>query len=463
MNRCRVAATMLLFVAGCAVDENKETAIYREVLNAGESVHPADVDPSQPLTVEETMRLANARNESLPIEGERYLQALIAQRRAAAAFLPTITLSPSYSSRDGDGDEDDSHGWDTSIDGDYFLSPVRDIANVRVARFLASRQLALLLDEQDALLLDAARVHYEVIRSERAVEVITNSLTVQDERVRDSQSRFDVGVARTVDVALTQSQAAQTAVDLIEAQNAVATGRSTLAFLSVQNVVTAPLVDSLVVPVSLSTAEELISRAHAHRPDILAADRAIVAAERGVESAYGRYYPAVSLNLQVFLQRETDPTDLNWTSLIRISQPLFSAGLIEQDVREALSILRQSRLFHSQLKRSAARDVETAVLNLTSARDRENQLHVAVDSSQQALDQAEGLFQAGMGTNLERLVAQDRLLTAQLELVNAELDAKVFYLDLLRVTGGLHELIGIDRERQLSALDRHTPTTKPEP
>lgn len=435
-------------MCACAVDEQKEIATYRDILDAG-VVAPAELDAAEPVTVEETMRRANARNETLPIEGERYLQAIIDQRRAAAAFLPTITLSSSYVRRDGD---DDSSGWDTALTGDMFVSPVRDIANVRAARQVAAQRLALLLETQDALLLDAARVHYEVIRAERAVEVIINSLAVQDERVRDARGRFEVGVARTVDVALTEAQAAQTAVDLVEAQNAVVTGRSTLGFLSVHTPVTAPLVDSLIVPDTLPSVEKLIDHAHANRPDIIAAERAIVAAERGVESAYGQYYPAISLNLQVFLQRETEPTDLDWTSLISISQPLFSAGLIEQDVRESLSILRQSRLFHSQLRRQAIADVETAVANLTSARERERQIHVAVDSSQQALDQAEGLFQAGLGTNLERLIAQDQLLTAQLELVNAELDAKIFYLDLLRVTGTLHPLIGIDRARQLESI-----------
>jgi outer membrane protein len=437
---------LALICSGCAVDEAAEVATYEDVLQAG--VVARDPQVAGPVTVIDSMRLANARNESLAIEGENYLQALIAERRAAAAFLPTISLAPSYTWRGRAGPDD--QGFDTSVDGSFLVNPVRDLAGVRAAEQVAAQRLALLLDVQDALLLDVARVHYEVVRAERAIEVLENSLTVQEERVRDARGRFEAGVVRALDVSLVEAQAAQTGVDLIEARNAAETNRASLAFLTVEPVQAVEIVDSLALPALLDPFDDLVARAHGRRPDIVAAERAIDAAQRSVESAYGEYFPSVSLNLQVFLQRETDPTDLHWSSLVTLSIPLFSAGLIEQDVREALSILRQSRLFHHQLRRAAVRDVEVAIDNLSSAIEREHRLEIEVASSQQALDQADGLFQAGLGTNLERLVAQDRLLSAQLQLVNAELDAKVFYLDLLRVTGALHELLGIDREAQFA-------------
>ena len=77
------------------------------------------------------------------------------------------------------------------------------------------------------------------------------------------------------------------------------------------------------------------------------------------------------------------------------------------------------------------------------------QLVRQVQYASDALEQAEGLYQVGLATNLERLAAQDRLLSAQLQLVNADLDRKVFYLDLLRTAGVLHEMIGLVREQPI--------------
>jgi len=42
---------------------------------------------------------------------------------------------------------------------------------------------------------------------------------------------------------------------------------------------------------------------------------------------------------------------------------------------------------------------------------------------------------AGLATNLDRLTAQDRLLSTQLQLTNEEFARKIAYLNLLRVMG----------------------------
>ena len=189
-----------------------------------------------------------------------------------------------------------------------------------------------------------------------------------------------------------------------------------------------------------------LQEAAARRQDLVAAARRIDAAGHRVRAAYGQYFPSVTLNLQYFLQRDSDPTNLHWSSLIQASLPLFSAGLIEADVRQSLSELRQAKLEYSRTEREVRRDVEVALTNLRASFDRVAQGQVQVRSAGDALEQADGLYNAGLSTNLERLIAQDRLLNAQLELVTAELDTKVFYLDLRRTTGTLHELIGLERD-----------------
>ena len=81
-----------LLGTACRVDQTAEVAEYRTVLDAG---LPLLEEPGTgALGVREAMRLANARNESLAIEGEAYLRALVDRRRAAAQWLPIVRLSP---------------------------------------------------------------------------------------------------------------------------------------------------------------------------------------------------------------------------------------------------------------------------------------------------------------------------------------------------------------------------------
>ncbi len=67
------------------------------------------------------------------------------------------------------------------------------------------------------------------------------------------------------------------------------------------------------------------------------------------------------------------------------------------------------------------------------------ELRIAVDSAQQALDVAEGNYAAGTGIYLERLVAQDQLLVAQLQFSNEQYNQKLQYLNLMRIIGELRK------------------------
>src|SRR5690606_18363338 len=150
----------------------------------------------------------------------------------------------------------------------------------------------------------------------------------------------------------------------------------------------------------------------------------IDAAGERVKAAYGEYFPRISADLQMFLLRETEPTELDWTSLIQLNIPLFSAGVIEADVRIALSDLLDAKLLRSELARIIQQQVEVAIANLAEATSRVEQLKVQVKAASDALEQATGLYSVGLATNLEQVEAQDRLLSAQLQLVTAELDRK---------------------------------------
>jgi outer membrane protein TolC len=442
------AAAVALTTLGCVPRESAEIEIYRSVLDAG--LDSTATDASEPLDTEigvaDVMLLASRGNESLAIEGETYLQSLIDRRRAASAFLPTLTLAPSYTWRDSSSNSSpDEDAINTPLRLDAALSPVRDVAVLRQSGSTVEQRRALLLDFQDTLLLDTARTHYSVILAERAVDVLENSLEVQEERVDDARVRLDAGIIGPLDVSLTESQSAQTAATLIEAKARVRTGRSTLEVLAAAPIAETKLVDDLEIPKVLPELDAALVDAAKRRQDLVAAARQMEAAGHRVRSAYGQYFPSVTLNLQYFLQRDSDPTNLHWSSLLQMSLPLFSAGLIEADVRESLSLLRQAKLAYSLTEREVRRDVEVALTNLRASFDRVEQGRVQVRSAGDALEQAEGLYNAGLSTNLERLIAQDRLLAAQLELVIAEADTKVFYLDLRRTTGTLHELIGLER------------------
>jgi outer membrane protein len=174
------------------------------------------------------------------------------------------------------------------------------------------------------------------------------------------------------------------------------------------------------------------------RQDLLAADAGVRAAKSSVDAAVAEYYPTVSLNVAGFLYRQYYSEASKWDAILMANLPIFSAGIIEADVRDAWSRLRQAALFQSMLRRQIDQDVQTAYDNLQSTQRKLTDLALEVQAASDAREQSGQLLNNGLAIPLDVLVAQDTLLNAQLVYTSAQFDRAVFYLDLLRVTGQLN-------------------------
>jgi outer membrane protein len=440
-----VLASVLFLSCGCKVDQEKEVAAYRKVLDEHVPAATQPFERGTALTLQKALLLANQHNEQLSIEGENYVQALIAKDRAFSGFLPTIGLVPTYFMQDKtsktagvSSTSVQTHRLDVPVNGQINLfNGFRDIANNRRAEYTVGQRRELLLDLQATILLDTAQTYYQIIRSEQSVQVLRNSLKVQEERVRDIEARQRAALARALDVAQTQSLASTTRVSLINAENDVRNGRALLALLTGTAVQDSALVDELTVPPQTADLAHLEQTGLEHREDYLAAQQASLAANQAVKVALGEYYPSVSVNANYFLSRESIPTDVAWNALLTANIPIFAAGTIQQDVRAAWSQLRQAKLNESLTRRTILQQTENAYDNFKASLTRLNELHTQLSAAQEAYRQAESAYNAQLATNLERITAQDQLLSTQLQLTSEEYDLKLFYLELLRSQGTL--------------------------
>jgi outer membrane protein len=458
-----VVLGLAILAAGCAVDEKKEVAKYQTILKSDPP--QADFAPGDPLPLETALRMANRADERLSIGGEDYLQALIDKDRAAASFLPSISLVPSYSFAQNSSDRrnnqsgsdtgnpsdpNDSFGSsgssrNTSTGNGNFDLPVnlrmnvfngfRDVANMRRAGSEIERTRWRLLDLQAVVLLDVAQTYYQVLRAEESVRVLESSVNVQDERVRDMRTRARAGVARPLDVAQTEAQASATRASLISARADVRNGRTVLSYLVSADVSRSRLLDDVTLPEIFPTLEQSIADARATRQDLAAARAAVQSARAEVEQAVGQFYPSVNLNFNYYLQRHSSPEDSLYNGLVSANLPIFTGSIIHANVRTALSRLRQAKYEESSTQRQVEEDVRLGYSRLEAAGDRLRELKISTDSAREALRQAEGNYTAGRATNLERLVAQNQVLSAELDLATAQYEHKLAYLNLQRVLG----------------------------
>jgi outer membrane protein TolC len=442
----------LLTCAGCAVDQAAEVALYRQVLDAAVPRVP-DYEPGEALALPRALALANQNNEQLAVRGEDYVQALIQQSRIADSFLPTIAFAPNYTIA-----ERPTGSLALSTSGfrragstvQRFEAPVTgdvnvfrgfgDVASLHAAEAIVGQRRELLLDLQSRVLVDTAQIYYQVLRSERSVEVLRNSLALQVARLSDVEQQLRNGLATRLSVAQTRAQVDGTRATLVQAEGDVANARVALAQLLGVPSVTGALTGGFAVPAERAALEACEQGALEQRQDLHAAAAAVEASRHQVEQAVAQYWPSIDVDVAGYLYREDYADASRWAALLSVHVPIFSAGQIRADVRGAWSRCRQAAMLESAARRQVVRDVRTAHNDLATADRLIRELRDEVAAADDALQQSRAAFANSLATNLDVLSAQDRLLTAQLDLASAEFDETVFYLDLLRAMGTLQQV-----------------------
>jgi outer membrane protein TolC len=472
-----VAVSAAGLLAGC-VNQTKEVQTYRDVLDDHQP-KPKPLEPGETLTLERALALANADNEQIASQGETYLQSLIAKNRAFAAFLPTVSFQPNFTVEQAPGGTaspvapgapSTSAAAAAASAGGYvrdghvlrrFEAPVvggmnfsfGSVPNFKSAELTVVQQRQLLVDAQATILLNVAQAYYQVLISTRQAAVLQDSLALQEARVRDLRGRYQARLALALEVSQALSDEAATRLQLTQASSDVRNGRRTLAVLIGTSQVDGPLVDGAQPPDQPAPMASYVDRALTRRQDLLAAQAAVKAARYAVDAAVAEYYPSVSLNAAAFLYRQDYANASKWDGILLANLPIFSAGAIKADVRDAWSRLRQAALFESYLHREIEQGVRTSYDNFATSGSELADLRREVQASSDAYRQSVQLEGNGLAIPLDVLTAQDALLNSQLQYASEAYDRTIFYLDLIRATGDLNPRTPLDMN--------HSPSVPP--
>jgi outer membrane protein TolC len=431
-------------LTGC-VNQKEEVMHYRRVLHSKPAASAAKLIVPPKLTLPAALRLANDNNEQLAIAGENYLQALIAKDKAFSTFMPTVGVSAQDFQMRGFNTSALPPGVNQFFQTHYFNAPLQTQLNVNVlkdataisaAGAYAAQRKALLLDMQSNLLLEVAQTYYQVLSDQRSVAVLRQTLRVQQANVASQTRKEKAGIALRLSVLQSQADEARTRVQLTTAENNADKGRATLAFLiGVPTLNGTTLHNAFNPPHRIPDLARLDQIALVQRQDLLAANDAVITAEKNVSAAIDEYFPSVSVDFNTFLYKEQFPSDSWWSGLFSANFPIFEGGMIYQNIRAAYSQMRQAMLQRQLLARQVIEQVRIARADwLTSVRLVRN-LKTEMLAAQAAYHQAQHSYAVGVATNLDVITAQDLALSAHLAYQQARYDERVRMLDLLRQTG----------------------------
>ncbi|WP_443750228.1 efflux transporter outer membrane subunit [Asticcacaulis solisilvae] len=177
------------------------------------------------------------------------------------------------------------------------------------------------------------------------------------------------------------------------------------------------------------------------RPDVLAAEASMTAAERRVGVARAAWFPSLTLTgnggyASTDLDTLFDKGSQTWSLAGILTQAVFDGGRRNANIDYAKGGMEASFAGYRQSVLVAFSDVEDQLSDLSYLRQQEAAEGRAVDASNRALRQAQSLYRNGSSSQLEMLDAQRQQLAVRRQALRVRAAQYQSTVGLIRALGG---------------------------
>jgi multidrug efflux system outer membrane protein len=189
------------------------------------------------------------------------------------------------------------------------------------------------------------------------------------------------------------------------------------------------------VPAGLPS--ELLER----RPDIRQAEENVVAANAQIGVAKAAFFPSFSLTgtgglesnaLNRFLSQPSQ----TWYAAFSVSQPLFEGGRLRSGLRLARAQWQESVLSYQQTVQDALEQVSNALVAYQKDRDFRSQQELLTQATQRSDQLSVVLYKQGGASYLQVLTSETNYYSAELNLVQAQLNERLALVQVYEALGG---------------------------
>ncbi|HET7669743.1 MAG TPA: efflux transporter outer membrane subunit, partial [Burkholderiales bacterium] len=272
------------------------------------------------------------------------------------------------------------------------------------------------------------------------------TLELRDEALRLQRKRFDAGVISDFELRQLEAEAAVVRAQLPPLENAREREEAALAVLlgrTPKEVMDAsfklaPMEDRLSAPVLPSgIPSELLLR----RPDLVAAERELAAANARVAVARAQMFPSITLTgllgseSRALSDLFSGPATV-WSIAAGLTQPIFAGGRLQAQTEAAQARERAVLAQYQQAIRSAFGEVRTALIAQSRARESFEAESVREEALAQTLRLARLRYQNGVASQLDVIDAERGLLAARIARIEALRAHRAAIADLFRALGG---------------------------
>jgi multidrug efflux system outer membrane protein len=276
---------------------------------------------------------------------------------------------------------------------------------------------------------------------DRELEIARTTAKVRGDSYEIFKLRFGAGTISEMELAQNQSEYERTLASVAQFEPLVAQQENALAVLLGRNpgpIIRGRDLTQLNLPsVPAGLPSDLLER----RPDLRQAELNLISANAQIGAAKAQYFPTISLTgllgsaSNQLSNLFTGPAS-TWSYGVAASMPIFTAGGIAGQVKQAEAFQQQTLLTYQQAIQSAFRDVENALVASSKSREQMTYQARQVDALRTYAHFARQRYDNGYTSYIEVLDAERSLFDAELNYTRTRGSVLTNMIDLYKATGG---------------------------
>lgn len=419
-------------------------SLYRQPVTSTDTVSLASLSWKELFTdplLQQLIETGLANNTDLNIARLKVKEAEALLMTSRLSYLPSLSLTPQGTLSSIEGSKP-SKTYDLAASADWELDLFGKLLNAkRGARAALEQSEAYRQAVQTQLVATIANSYYTLLMLDRQLAITCRTADTWTESVRTMKALKRAGQA--TEMAVAQTEASKLSVDasvvsLRRQINEMENSLSTLLGLSPQEIMRSTLEDQQ-FPDSLSTGVplQLLSR----RPDVRQCEAQLATAYYATNSARSAFYPSITLSGSAGWTNAagaaiSNPGQWLLSAIGSLVQPIFNRGKNIANLKIAKAQQEEALLTFQQSLLDAGAEVNNALVQWQSARERITLDERQTISLRSALRSSELLMQHSSQNYLEVLTARQSLLQAELNVASDRFDEIQGVINLYHALGG---------------------------
>src|ERR1700727_845365 len=293
-----------------------------------------------------------------------------------------------------------------------------------------------------SLVANVATAYFELRALDSELEISQRTLASRQQSVQLTQTLDSHGGASGLDVSQAEQLVYTASETIPDLERQIQQQENLLSVLLGENPQSIPRGRPLTeqpVPQNVPTGlpSELLER----RPDVRQVEENMVAANAQIGVAKASFFPSLSLTglgglesnaLHSFI---TQPSE-TWYGALNVSQPVFQGGALRSQLRLGRANWQETVFSYKQTVQTALEQGSNSLVASQKYREFREHKELLTQSAQQTDQLSEVLYKNGGASYLQVLTSETNYFSAELNLVQAQLNERLALVQLYQALGG---------------------------